>query len=267
MTDKTLSGISLAVVHAGEMRQLGMHLNYHLNQGVERIFLFLDRPEVRFDEFFSDCAKIEIEYCDQAFWRAQLGSESPSLSEKQRWAVRESSRRAANQGLAFLGFVDSDELIYGTCRLTATLSRLEKSVGAIRLPVLEARLTENDGLDDPFAASRFAVCDLSGAHDELIVGVYARAARYLRGGFYGHSAGKTIYRLPMAYREVGVHRPTSERGSPLVATATDFSILHFDCGSLNTWQAKWGSRVSGHTEANMAGPRISAAGGYQGSFS
>jgi lipopolysaccharide biosynthesis glycosyltransferase len=81
-------------------------------------------------------------------------------------------------------------------------------------------------------------------------------ASFLRNGLMGYDAGKTIYRIPLAAGEISVHRPLN--GS-LAARSVDGqirgAILHFDSGSLTTWNAKWAGRLDGGTVASGLGPQ------------
>ncbi len=252
-----LTGVAVYTMYRGDLTQLLQWCNFHLNAGASRLYVVLDRPSPESVSELPDDPRMHWEVMDQPTWDACYPRTSQNVEAKQVGAFLWMARRAVAEGHSFLAMVDADELIALSEPFTDIAARFPDAP-AITLQVREMWYAETDETTDPFAATL------------AVQGCPARAvnwgqafgwrAQFLRDGVLGHVAGKSIYRLPMSTNDISVHHP---RGGPAAALteelpATSGGLLHFDCGSLATWNAKWSARIGGGTVAAGLGPQRQA---------
>lgn len=252
-----LAGVAIYTMFRGEPTQLLEWCNFHLNAGAARLYVVLDCPPRELVSSLPVDSRVHWEVMDQRTWDSFYPTESQNVERKQVDGFRWTARRAAADGHHYLAFIDADELISLSEPLPDIASRFPDAP-AITVPVREMWYAETDTTAEPFAAT--LALKQSSAREVNWGNAFGWRAQFLRKGLLGHDAGKSIYRLPMAAGDISLHRP---RTGPLAATsvrlaASSGRLLHYDCGSVATWNAKWGARLGGSTVATRLGPQRQA---------
>jgi lipopolysaccharide biosynthesis glycosyltransferase len=248
----TLGGLVLATMFRGDPAQLMQWCNYHLNQGAERLYVVLDRPDANVVNLLPESPRVRWEVIDDSVWDAFYAPSSGNVERRQVDAVRWLARVAQSEGHEYLAFVDTDELLDFDVPFAEIAARYPNA-SALTMPVREMWFEVGGRTSEPFGATlalRWAPSSIEWNR------TFGWRAQYFRNGVLGHDAGKTVYRLPLASGTFSVHGPLSGR---LRAQATSLPdalgrLLHFDSGSLATWNAKWVARLAGTTVAAGLGP-------------
>jgi lipopolysaccharide biosynthesis glycosyltransferase len=253
----SLAGLAIYTMFRGPEAQLVEWCNFHLTAGTERLYVVLDCPPKDLVSSLPDDPRIRWTVIEQATWDAFYPRANQNVERKQVDAFRWVARQAAADGQEHLAFVDVDELIWLAAPF-ADLAARWPDASAIILPVSEMWYAHGTQASHPFAAT-LALGPAGREHRLDIARALGWRAQFLRRGLLGHEAGKSVYRLPVAEGRITVHRP-------MEGVAADRSVgvprregrlLHFDCGDLSTWNAKWGARLAGTTTATgLAAQRL-----------
>ncbi|GHA48420.1 hypothetical protein GCM10008927_11870 [Amylibacter ulvae] len=248
MTNRPLSGIAITLTHAGVMDQLVNVVNWHLNQGVIHVFIYLDRPLNDYSELFSSDPRVSITHCTMDYWKTRIKGRVISVEAKQMFALKTSLDLAKEMGVRYLASIDSDELVYAPQPLADLLDKQPENFGSFMLSVVEARHSPTSDVTNPFGADIFLKRNVANTWFGVRKGKHTSLQRK---GFFGYTTGKTIYKIPANYASIGVHRPNPKNDELKVSKLeSSFGhILHFDCGNIETWRAKWTQRLIGTTLA------------------
>ena len=246
-----LAGLAVATMFRGEPGQLLRWCNFHLNAGADQLYVVLDRPGADLSALPVD-PRVQWHQVDQAVWEIFYPVGSRNVERKQLDAFRWMARRAATDGHRYLAFIDADELILLTEPFAKIAARFPEA-SAITFPVREMWHAEGTSTSEPFAAT--LALRRSSGQSVGMSRAFGWRSSFLHNGLMGYDAGKTVYRLPLASGETSLHRP---RNGSLAAGAVDGrtggSVLHFDSGSLATWNARWAARLDGGTVATRLAP-------------
>lgn len=251
-TEPTLEGLVVATMFRGDRTQLLQWCNIHLNAGADRLYIVLDRPTTELVDGLPDEPRIQWEVIDQEAWDRFYPRGRDNVERKQVDAVRWVMRRAAAEGHRYLAFVDTDEVLDLSLPLTDLAARYEHA-SALRVPSREMWFDGPERVHEPFGATLALRPASRGVAWSRALGW---RAQYLQNGMLGHDAGKTIYRLPVASGAFSVHGPVSGplRSGAVTLSYDEGQLLHYDCGSVATWNAKWAARFSGGTVAAALWP-------------
>ncbi|MBO0844809.1 MAG: glycosyltransferase family 2 protein [Nocardioides sp.] len=249
-----LAGIAVYTLFRGEQSQLLQWCNFHLNEGADRLYVMLDCPPAELVSALPTDPRIRWDVMDQRTWDSLYPPKSQNVERKQVDGLWSTALRAAADGHNYLAFVDADELI-SLSQPFAEMADRFRDASALTLPVREMWYARSDNRTEPFGAT--LAVRAPGARRVNVSRAFGWRAQFLRNGLLGHDAGKSVYRLPMAEGEITVHRPRTGRLAALTVDLPHDSaeILHFDSGSVATWNAKWGARLQGDTVASGLGPQ------------
>jgi lipopolysaccharide biosynthesis glycosyltransferase len=238
----------------GERAQLLQWCSFHLNAGADRLFVVLDCASPDLVSSLPAHSRIHWEATDQQTWDAFYPAAAQNVERKQVDGFRWAARRAASEGQGWLAFLDADELLWLPEPFADIAGRFPDAP-AITVPGREMWYDESDPTTEPFAATLGV--RKSSARGVLWTRAFGWRAQFLRNGLLGHDAGKSVYRLPVPAGEITVHRPrTSAMATASVTLPSSHGgLLHFDSGSVATWNAKWGGRAQGDTLATGLGPQ------------
>jgi lipopolysaccharide biosynthesis glycosyltransferase len=251
---RPLAGMAVYTMFRGDLQQLLQWCNFHLNAGVDQVYVVLDSPSPELVKSLPSTPHVHWQVVDQQTWNTLYPLGSQNVERKQVDRFRLMARLAASHGHRYLAFVDADELIMLSEPFSDIADRLPEAP-AFRLSVMEMWYDAAGSITEPFAAT-LAVRPPSGLRVD-----WSRAfgwrAQFLRNGFLGHQAGKSIYRLPLVSGEITVHGPVTRRvvDKCVDLPTTSGGLGHFDCGSLATWNAKWRARLDGGTVATGMDPQ------------
>jgi lipopolysaccharide biosynthesis glycosyltransferase len=253
-----LAGVAVYTMFRGDPTQLLQWCNFHLTAGAARLYVVLDRPPDGGGlPSLAEDARVHCEVVDQQTWDRYYPPGSQNVETKQVDAFRWMARRAEREGHRYLAFVDADELLALAEPFTDVAAR-HPDAAAVTVPVREMWYAQDDPTSEPFGAT--LALSVSSPRQVSWSSAFGWRAQFLRNGLLGHDAGKSVYRLPLASGDLTVHRP---RSGSMATTAVELprdsgSLLHFDSGSVATWNAKWGGRLQGRTVATGLGPHRQA---------
>ncbi len=248
----TLGGLVLATMFRGDPAQLMQWCNYHLNLGAERLYVVLDRPDATVVDALPESPRVRWEVIDDSTWDVFYAVRSGNVERRQVDAIRWLARLARSEGHRYLAFLDTDELLDFDVPF-ADIAAEHPDSSALTMPVREMWFEAGGRTDDPFGATLALRWAPGGVEWHRSFGW---RAQYFSKGMLGHDAGKTIYPLPLASGIFSVHGPLTgglrARGTKLPDSLG--RLLHFDSGSLATWNAKWAARLTGSTVAAALWP-------------
>lgn len=250
-TSEQLAGLAAVTMFRGDPGLLVRWCNFHLNAGAEQLYVVLDRPEEGLGERLPTDPRVTWIPVEEAIWDRSYGPSAGNVERRQVDAMRWVARRAAAEGHEFLAFVDSDEFLDFTVPFGDVLEQ-HPDAFAFTVPVREMWFEAgSQRYDDPCGAT----LALRRSRRIPLAPIFGWRAQYLQDGLLGHSAGKTIYRLPLAAGVLSVHGPISGAQQARSVSVMDAQarVLHFDCGSYTTWNLKWGHRISGGAIAGGLG--------------
>ncbi len=235
--------------------QISRYCAYHLAIGVQRIYVFIDGP--------APCPgiggnpDIEVVNCDAAFWDRVDLIDLNDLTAKQSATRALASQIAQDRGATFYAHIDEDELLLFEDDLTQFLERIPTATRAIQLPCREAVARLSECHLRPFLATFFKVP--LGRHLSRFRGLIFGAPQHLlRRGFFGHTIGKTIFRLPVRYENWSMHGPLGPIPDDFDICRKDSYLLHFDSSHFPTFEAKWERRIDGVTKVPSMAPQRKA---------
>ena|GEM_PF-3852727 len=234
-TNKKFHGCSVAVMHNGSRRQAICLVNYYLNLGVDHIYLYSESSY----EFSHE--RLTLLRCNADYWR--LRSEvGENIEARQVDCYLDAADRANETGSSWLLCHDGDELVQTNLSVRSLFQGLNSSIQAITFPTREMRFNSQDDSHHPFGATLSLSSDFP--ENTRLSDVFGSYACLLRNGFWGHTSGKTIHRLPLWSPRINVHAPLEPCATKIVSYAQG-CLLHFDCASFGLWKKKWLDRING----------------------
>jgi len=224
-----------------------------------RLILFLDEPRhtLYFEHrCFPD--RITIVPCTKQHWLESLGALPKDMPEKQHTNLRRGAMLAKEMGYEWALSLDSDELVVNLEGLLEQIDTLGQGVDMLRLKPFELIHNEATAYSNrPFGGEYFRInlgWDLLMERREQLQSELKNRLMALkpltRRLFFGHTNGKTIFRLSAPITQFKQHKQFSDKRK-LVGKVlpTQFPILHFDAMNFKTWKFKWKRRLSGKTKA------------------
>lgn len=239
---------------------------YHLNIGVDHLFLFFDNPEHPGITALENEPRITAVRCDAAYWPGGAAKrEKLTLHERQWYNANLALHWARERGLDWIAHIDSDELLYYSGRLHDALDALSADVELVRFRVHEA-VPEKLHYGRPFDGIRYfrigpmrptAKTRPRTQREWVVAGVHLLSyymrlalAKMLcpaaRGPFLrGHIGGKSAVRTQAPIQGMGVHLPAPPPGHFYRNYfLPGGALLHYDCSDFDTWLSKWQARAA-----------------------
>lgn len=238
-----LQGVAIYTMFRGRTPQLIEWINFHINQGAEKIYVYLDRPDKDLLSSLPKDDRLEFVTIEEADLDRLFGPGIVNVEKKQVNFFYACANKAHREGFKFIAFIDCDELIRLQKPLSQIVNDYPIETGAYLLPVKEVWRAPKDDIHEDFSAS---LAIKQRKYDETQYIDFGDRTPLMRGHFLGQSVGKTIYKLPLAHGDMNVHQPKKGELSAhkVELTHEEGSLLHFDCGSVTSWQYKWHSRAS-----------------------
>lgn len=240
-------------------------VSYHLNVGIDHMFLFFDNPDHPGIAAVEGDPRVTAVRCDASYWPGGAAKRERLTLHQRQWFNADKGLQFARQRqFDWIVHIDSDELLYYPGRLHDALDALPASIEVVRFRVYEA-IPEQLHYDHPFAHIRYfrvgpmrptaktrprSLAEWLTASGRVL-SYYARLgfAKLLcpaaRGPFLrGHTGGKSAVRTQAPIQGMGVHLPAPPPGH----FYRDFflpggALLHYDCGDFDSWLAKWRGRA------------------------
>jgi Glycosyl transferase family 2 len=223
------------------IKQLLLFVNYHLNIGVDHVFLFFDDPPDEGIEAFSQYNKVWTATCSTDYWLAKNCRRPDSIEERQIVNVNEGVKVAKTYNCNWIIHIDSDELINPLKDMKQVLARTPAD--AVRFLIMEA-ISEKEIYDHIFMPKLFKkksnACQL-------------KAAQYLgctnaifdNEYFRGHLRSKMAIRVTPSILRYSIHNARKNNGNLVVENTRDIQLLHYDCVGIENWMSKWDWRLDG----------------------
>ena len=234
------------------------YVNYHLNTGIDHLFLFFDDPTDPAINALARYTQVTCVRCDEQYWSTSGFTVLPSdLNQKQIINANVGLRLAREMGIDWITHIDSDELLYAEEGIATALSRIAPNVEAISFQVLEA-VPEQLEYECMFAEVRlfkrthrrlnrifFALAKALGCKSVFYNGEY----------FRGHDC-KTALRTGANVKGMGIHEPVKDEERPFeIIKVRHIKLLHYDACAFTTWRKKWAIRLDGTISVNVRGNR------------
>ena len=241
-------------------------ISYHLNIGIDHMFLFFDNPSHPGIAAVENHPRITVVRCDGVYWPGGAAKrEKLTLHERQWYNANKALQWARERNFDWIVHIDSDELLYYPGCLHKAFEALPKTVEVVRFRVYEA-IPEKLHYEHPFAEIRYfrvgpirptkktrplswkewmqAGARVSSYYLRLAVAKLLCPAA--RGPFLrGHIGGKSAVRTDARIQGMGVHLPAPPPGHHY----RDFflpggALLHYDCSDFDSWLKKWRGRAA-----------------------
>ncbi len=244
-------------------------VHYHLNAGVDHMYLFFDDPTDRALDVVRGYAGVTAVPCTEEHWAALTPGEAKRpayIRERQKLNATMALGLARDRGMGWLFHIDADELLHTEGNdLRATLARISPHVECVVFLTQEA-VPEVVTCDRPFKEiSLFRRLYQprwgrpSGMNRLLRTLVQAmqlgaagwagcRVARRPGSYFHGHTKGKAGVRLSSRIARLSLHRPRMEASRALGKLVHPSGhVLHYDGCTFERWFAKWQARYEDPT--------------------
>ena len=234
-------------------------VNYHLNIGVDHMYLFFDDPKDPAIKILKKKSKVSCFACDYKFWSNLDKRIDLSINEHQVLSSNLALKMAKKEGYDWIAHIDSDELIYTENPLKTFISKIPKNVQVLRLRAIEAVLEKKQNKNLFEGVTLFKsmgyISKFYYSHKKLLQRIVPLVRKH-EGNlsniyFRGHSAGKSIVRTNANIDQVGIHEPVAKKGFKLnYMFVSDADLLHFDGCNFDSWKMKWLRRYNSTVPEN-----------------
>jgi hypothetical protein len=245
-----LERIAIVATVSQSPQSLIRFCDYHLDLGVDHIFLYFDKSEENSITALKENNRITCISCTEDYWARLKTNRPASLDDRIIRNRMHGIRLCQDHGINFVAPIDADEFIYTNQNLRRALSQAFVSLDAVILFPYEAIHDKYSIRANPYEAKYFKV--LPNRINKYVVPIfYSRIRELTDNGFFGHTAGKTLLRSSAEIVEYrNTHRPILADPSKMGKTNL-LKLLHFDCALEEEWIRKWRNRFEGHTIATM----------------
>jgi hypothetical protein len=256
-----MSSLCVVTTLQAPVHETLMFVNYHLNIGVDHMYLFFDDPDDPAVDALAGRERVTSVRCDLEYWNGINARVERSIYERQRANGRAALDMARQAGFDWVVHIDSDELLYAEKRLQDLLAAVPPEVHTLKFPTLE-------GVVDRLEYERpFQEISLFKVHPPHLGGAMRttpeersrlsrsaadfrrklRWARWLGGSsiapdgyLRGHIEGKSAVRTSAEVQGLGCHEPIPGANETVRATVADRGwLLHFDCRGMAGWKSKF----------------------------
>ncbi len=222
------------------------------------LILFLDNPKhISYFRRFKPDNLILIP-CTSEYWTRTLGRFPENMPEKQHTNIEKGASIARDLGYEWSISIDSDELILNLDELVDNIDELSNSADLLRLKPAELIHDHKTAYSKyPFSGKYFRLFMDKKALREKLSGLentlYTRLkdmGPLTRHLFFGHTNGKTVFRLAAPITQYKQHKQFSDTAELIeIILPRKFLILHFDAMNYSSWRHKWKRRLFGKTKA------------------
>jgi hypothetical protein len=256
-----MSSVCVVTTLRAPLHETLMFVNYHLNIGVDHMYLFFDDPTDAAADVLARRSRVTSVRCDLEFWNGHRSPTPSSIIERQRLNALTGLDLARRAGVDWIVHIDSDELLYSEKRLDDLLAEVPEDVQALKFPTMEGVLDRLE-YHRPFEEiSQFKVHPASLGKKLLVTpeersrlsrdaADFRRRLRWARllgcvsvpadGYLRGHVEGKSAVRTSADLQGLDCHEPIPTAKEAVRASVADRAwLLHFDCRGFASWKDKW----------------------------
>ncbi|MGD2055608.1 MAG: glycosyltransferase family 2 protein [Gammaproteobacteria bacterium] len=249
-------------------------VNYHINTGVDHLFLFFDDPADPAIDFLGKYRQVTCVKCDDSYWSGAGQIRPESIEDRQVANANNAFIRARSYGYCWIIHIDSDELVFPD----TTTDRKMQGLNPAGIRGLLAQVPENvhvvvfdmrEGVPEELAyenvfreVSLFKVPPSKEQEKRMSENI-AGNALFLGEYFRGHKSSKSAVRLSAPVGSMGLSSPVrattepGQLGDARVLVVKEFralKLLHFDCCDYEAWKNKWERRIDGTATASYMRP-------------
>ena len=228
-----------------------------------RLFLFLDVPDhLSYFDGLDVEHYLTITVCDDTYWHSQIERLPEDMPTKQHTNIRRGAQLARELNFKWCLSIDSDELIYNLGELIPRLDELAGDADLLRMRPAELVHTAQTAFSEQaFGGYLFKRLKRRRQLKKIIPKLplslrwrYRKTRDLTERLFFGHTNGKTIFRLSAPVTVYKQHKQFSdERELVEIELPEQFLVLHYDAMNYSTWVHKWSRRISGYTRATAIG--------------
>lgn len=237
-------------------RELKEFVNYHLNIGIDHIFLFFDNPNDENISLFIVNEQVTTTVCTTAHWVSLGCSFDSDIEIRQKANVNYAIELALSLDMNWISHIDIDELIYPVLSIKTIINKAPEDISYIWLRPSEA-IPEKEYLSVFQEVNLFKV--LSESRMKVLIGNEEESTLanilYLKQFFRGHMGGKSIVKISAKIKKnikcLGIHKPTFYNTHAVQSIENkDIFLLHYDCCTFENWLVKWERRYDGSATFN-----------------
>jgi len=207
---------------------------YHLEQGAQRLYLYLDQDNPEAYVALKANPKIRVHVCGDTYWK-KLGVRRPQRHQA-RQSINATHAYARRAEVGWLIHMDVDEFLVSQEPVRSTLAALPQAQTSARIRPMEVL----GGSDSAFKAFIPAGSDRRARVEAL----YPTFGRYVRGGFLSHLAGKLFVRTGLPDISVRIHNAfQGDVMLPDAAELTQIQLAHCHAKSWDAWRAAYDYRL------------------------
>ncbi|WP_420586914.1 glycosyltransferase family 2 protein [Ruegeria sp.] len=167
---------------------------YHLDLGVDRIYIFLDEPNPKAFDALNQHPKVVVRICDDRFW-AFRQRERPEQHQTRQTANASFTYRKATED--WLAHIDVDEFLWPDRPIAEQLSEVPDHIPGVRVRPVESMA----GGEDKFKAYIPSGAD----RDGIVQALYPNYGAFVLGGFFSHIQGKILVRTGLPKISLRIH--------------------------------------------------------------
>ena len=224
-----------------------MFVNYHLNLGINRLFLYFDDPDDPAISYLKNHDRITCIRCTEEYWRSHPDCRTFIVIEKQKINAQDALAMAREQGFGWIAHIDADELIFSGQDIKNVLRQTTARI--LRFEIHEA-VPEKKSYPNIFNDVTLFKKNSSDTRKKWARMLGCRKFFYAGRYFRGHAASKNAVRTNLDIAGLGIHRPIMMDADEPIADTRRIKLLHFDCCGLDAWKTKWLQRLRDTPESS-----------------
>lgn len=192
MSDDVTWGIVSTV--RGDALDILRFAAYHLDLGVDRLYIYLDEPNPQAFEALDAHPKVDVCNCDDAYW-GKRNRERPEKHQLRQTANSSFTYRRCEQD--WLAHIDLDEFLWPSEPISSLLGSVPENYPSARVRPVEA-IAEAKDLYKAFIP-------IGPDREALIQDLYPNYGAFVLGGFLSHVQGKLFVRTGMRKISFRIH--------------------------------------------------------------
>lgn len=200
---------------------------YHLDLGVDRMYIFLDEPNPAAFGALDEHTKIDVHTCDHRFW-ASRKRDRPEAHQTRQTANASFTYR--NTDVDWLTHIDMDEFLWPDRPISQCLARVPDDLPGVRVRPIEA-LASGEDLYKTFIPK-------GPDREKLVQTIYPSFGTFVRSGFFSHLQGKVFARTGLPKISFRIHN-LLQNGDPLPCKTelSGVDVCHRHAPDWDSWLA------------------------------